>query len=300
MYFDDATLQDLALGKGRAQKVARQFLSLLGTPFAQNKSVQLGPQADFIGLVHDVSSCLQKGFVSLTPRPSLVVKSTEMLREALDTNSLTPAQASKIRGTLGFVFTGCFGKVGRAGFGPLVQREYSDSSPFSLSHKLQRSLMFLLDLVHMAPSRQMPVSQVTRRPLYIASDARLDERSMAVLVYDPEDQSRRSFCSQLSSTLIERWAVQEQYIALVELSAPVSFMFHCPRMIKARDIVWFIDNSAALASLVKGGSSSSDMDRGAAAVHLALAGSQTRIWFEYIESKSNWSESASRSLFSDE
>ena len=41
------------------------------------------------------------------------------------------------------------------------------------------------------------------------------------------------------------------------------------------------------------------MDRGTAAVHLALARLGCRIWFEYIESKANWSDSASRLLFED-
>ena len=302
MYFDDATLQDLAVGKGRAQLVARQFLALLGTPFAPKKSVQLGPEADFIGLVHQVDECFQQGFVSLSPRPALVEKSCGMMREALDTDNLTPGQASKIRGTLGFVFTGCFGKVGRAGFGPLVQREYSDKHPFTLSHKLRRSLYFFLELIKGAPRRLMPVCQETRRPLYIASDARLDKSSpasMAVLVYDPESGDRYGVCANLSPGLIDRWSVQEQYIELVELAAPVSFVFHNPRILEGRDVVWFIDNSAALATLVKGGSSSADMDRGSAALHLALAQLQTRIWFEYVESKANWSDSASRVMYDD-
>ena len=120
--------------------------------------------------------------------------------------------------------------------GPLVQREYNDKHPFSLSHKLRRSLLFFLDLVKLAPCRLVPVSQVTRRPLYIASDARLDESSppsMAVLVYDPEDQTRTGHCAYLSKQLIGRWAVQEQYIALVELAAPVAFVFHCPSKLRA-------------------------------------------------------------------
>ena len=103
----------------------------------------------------------------------------------------------------------------------------------------------------------------------------------------------------LSEDLITRWSVQEQYIALVELAAPVTGVFHCNQAFRGRDIVWFIDNSAALACLVKGGSPSADMDRGTAAIHLALASLHCRVWFEYVESDSNWSDTASRLLFAD-
>ena len=50
---------------------------------------------------------------------------------------------------------------------------------------------------------------------------------------------------------------------------------------------------------MKGGSSSEALDRGTAAFHLALAVLHTRVWFEYIESEANWSDSASRRLFDD-
>ena len=165
--------------------VVRQFAALVGTAFAPAKSKTLGPSADFIGLVHDVGDCLQTGHVSLQPRPSLVEKASALLQDAMIANYLSPAQASKARGMLGFVFTGAFGKVGRAGFGPLVQREYSDKSPFSLSHSLLRSLQYLQDLVQLAPARIISVSKVQRLPLYVASDARLDDdspASVAVLI----------------------------------------------------------------------------------------------------------------------
>ena len=122
---------------------------------------------------------------------------------------------------------------------------------------------------------------------------------MATLVYDPEKESREGFCGVLSSDLISRWSVQEQYIALVELAAPVTGVFQCSQTFQGRDVVWLMGNSAALACLVKGGSPSADMDGGFAAVHLALAFLHCRIWFEYVESDSNWSDTASRELFAD-
>ena len=41
------------------------------------------------------------------------------------------------------------------------------------------------------------------------------------------------------------------------------------------------------------------LDAGAATIHLLLAALGARAWFEYVESDSNWSDGASRSLADD-
>ena len=134
-YFDDASLQDLQQGKGRAQLILQQFAELLGTPFSAKKSTPLGGQADFIGLVHNVQGCLGTGQVLLSPRPSLVTKAISQLDDALSSDFISPAQTSKVRGTLGFLFNGTFGQVGRAGFGRWcsVSIAISRRSPFRIT-----------------------------------------------------------------------------------------------------------------------------------------------------------------------
>ena len=57
---------------------------------------------------------------------------------------------------------------------------------------------------------------------------------------------------------------------------------------------WFIDNSAALATFVKGRSNNTDQDRISSLFHLACAELRVTSWFEYVESDSNWSDNISR------
>ena len=54
-----------------------------------------------------------------------------------------------------------------------------------------------------------------------------------------------------------------------------------------------------LSGLVKGASGHAMLDAGAATIHLLLASLGARALFEYIESDSNWSDGASRSLADD-
>ena len=63
-----------------------------------------------------------------------------------------------------------------------------------------------------------------------------------------------------------------------------------PHILAGRDAFWYIDNTVAL--------SAADMARAAAAIHLAMARANARacVWFEYIESESNWADEPSRAL----
>ena len=64
-------------------------------------------------------------------------------------------------------------------------------------------------------------------------------------------------------------------------------------------MLWFEDNAAVLASVIKGASSEEELDSGMASVHTILAALGTRVWFEWVESQANWSDGASRLLESD-
>ena len=52
MYYDDASLQDLAAAKGRGQRYVRALLRMVGLPFVEPKQVNLNMEADFLGLSH--------------------------------------------------------------------------------------------------------------------------------------------------------------------------------------------------------------------------------------------------------
>ena len=120
---------------------------MVGLPLAAHRAVDLNPEADFLGLVHNFSRAALDQNMAFVPRPSLVEKATGLLQEALLRNFCTPAQASKVCGVLGFLFTGAFGKVGRGGQQALRQRQYSDQPPFTLSNSLRAACKHLAGLL---------------------------------------------------------------------------------------------------------------------------------------------------------
>jgi hypothetical protein len=120
------------------------------------------------------------------------------------------------------------------------------------------------------------------------------------LVFDPVSLRKQGYIARIPQVLRERWStVTDHYVVLVEQAAMVGAVFHDPMLFKDRDLYWYEDNSAVLASLVKGDSRNAEVDAATATVHMALAFLKTRAWFEYIQSASNWSDSASRLLDKD-
>ena len=147
MYYDDASLQDLAAARGRGQRYIRALFRIVGLPLAESKQVDLNGTADFLGMIHEVADALQNGHVLFTPRTQLLAKAIDLIQQRLQGYSCTPAQVSKIRGVLGFLFTGVYGRVGRGGQQPLLQRQYSDTQPWSLSRTPRRALEYMLDTI---------------------------------------------------------------------------------------------------------------------------------------------------------
>ena len=64
-------------------------------------------------------------------------------------------------------------------------------------------------------------------------------------------------------------------------------MVYLTRYLTGRDAVGWIDDSSTLGFSIEGGSRVEDRDRSVIILHLVCAKLGTRIWFEYVGSKSN-------------
>ena len=73
-----------------------------------------------------------------------------------------------------------------------------------------------------------------------------------------------------------------------------------PAHFRGRHTFWMPDNAAALMAMVRGRSDSEDLDRLAVLIHGIMYGLQAVIYFEWVESKSNWSDGISREGQSDQ
>ena len=76
---------------------------------------------------------------------------------------------------------------------------------------------------------------------------------------------------------------------------PVAFDVFKTRM-HDRDVMYFIDNSVSLFSMVKGTSNQPVVARCTHLVGLQCLARNTRVWYEFVDSGSNWADSLSRKL----
>ena len=89
-------------------------------------------------------------------------------------------------------------------------------------------------------------------------------------------------------------------IFAAEAIAPLVALLLMPELLRGPDVIWFVDNEAAVSSLIRGSSKSEDVGHLAAAVHVTCLELGVRIWYEWIDSKSNPADGLSRAGLSDQ
>jgi len=301
MFYDDSRIIDVNCARGRGQRYLQALFRLVGAPLAEEKSEKLSCDGDFLGLVHKTECALSDGWMSFEPRKRITDTLQSIISKCLEDDWCEPSDANKIRGIKNFASCGQFGQIGRVGLGPLAVRQYADKPPWHLSGRLRRALEFLECLEKVAVPRCYYLYKPWTPPLIIASDGRVDDNSppsAGVCVFDPIRKTRVAWWMVLCPELIARWEARHS-IMEVESVPVVTLMLSQPGLFMGRDVVWFIDNVATLSAFIKGGSDAVDLDRSACVASLVMGRLCTRVWFEYVESHSNWSDGISRLLSAD-
>ena len=131
------------------------------------------------------------------------------MMDMLVRRSCSPAEAKKLMGTLGFEFTGYYGKVGRGGQQALIQRQYIDKLPWTLSTSLAHSFRYFLDLQYCPLHRTIPLTSGPLPPIIVASDGRLDDEapaSVAMVMVDVVRQPELAVVGVIRDGLKQRWS----------------------------------------------------------------------------------------------
>ena len=89
---------------------------------------------------------------------------------------------------------------------------------------------------------------------------------------------------------------RRQYIGQVELAGALTPYLSLPQLLSGRRVIHFIDNTAALAGLMKGYSRVLDCARFVHAFHAWNVGARATVWFEYVVTDANPADEPSRDL----
>ena len=301
-YFDDFNLVDWASSKGSGQWAVGEVNRALGTPFAEEKRQPMRPHGCFLGLDHDLSEAVRQGCVKFWAREKLFTKLDDFIQQALSSGSLKSGQASKMFGLINFLEQGMYGRVGRGGLAALAERQRSPEA--HITEELRECFHLIRTVLSMKPMRQFWVSDPPVQRFVAASDAAEEARGQGtggfLLVWQHRfGQLREAFVAANPEKLYQLWVPGDKKIAQLELSMVLFALVARPQEFRHRRGVWYLDNTAALMALIRGRSDNPDLARMSQLIHLCLFVYQCWVYWEWVPSKSNWSDAISREGVSD-
>ena len=303
LYFDDAHLTDWVSNGPSAQWAFSELNNLLGTPFADEKRQAFASAGTFLGLDFNLEPISPEGLVSFWARDRLLDKVKTFISDARETGKFTPGGASKLYGTLNFLESGMFGRVGCGGLSSIKDHQYQSSS--SLPPAVNRSFDLILAVLQTQPKRLYWLAPRAAKRLVAASDAAQDAPGEGsggfLLLWSPEasHRPREAFVATVDASWFAWFTPGSQKIAQLEMLMVAHALINRASSFRFCRGFWFIDNVASLMCLIRGRSDSEDLEKICHFIHIVLFALEAVLFWEYIPSKSNWADPISREGFKD-
>ena len=175
-----------------------------------------------LGVHVRLDAARSSGKVTFEPKTETVQKMCALSTHHLQLQSMTPAEASKLRVMAGWCAGNTFGRVGGLGLAQLKKRQYAtDLRDFKLDDPLMIGLQFLIFVLHFLAPRSaqifMPVGQ-GREPL--------------------------GYTMELREKFVRLLLPRKTQIFAAEAIIPLMVLSLSPELLVRSDVVWFNDNEA--------------------------------------------------------
>ena len=280
------------LGIAEAQASFSSLNDLLGTPFAEEKRQPMHRRRGInLRLDFDFSAIPESRGEKFWVRNRLQSKNAGMLEVAEASGTLTPEMASKL-----FLEQGIYGRIGAGGLAALKDRQQERDT--AITAALQTCFDTARALLKLKPQRMVEVLPAACARFVAASDAAEDTPGQgtgeSLLVWKDSLEVREAFEAVITLELYRLFTPGRHKIAQLELSMVLLSIINRPDRFRGRRGPFYIDNLAALMALIRGRSDSPDLEHLARIIHAALFSWHTWILWEWVPSKSNWTDAISR------
>ena len=298
-----------------------------------SKSDGPGPVNTFLGVQHDFSRFARERVSTASVDEAKLLELADDISTSLrGAGSFAPVGGPlKLAGRLQFTLTWGMGRLGRSALNPLYAAAGEGRTP-GFSPELRQALAFLRDILVDTEKRVRRLRPRTfaykrsRMPAVLVwSDARWEASAskpagLGFVVFFPASaaEARKASAATAARTPpwmmgastpvgewryaayapaaeeYAHWRERSQYVGQLELLAAVAVYYSLAAELRGREVIHFIDNSGAMACLIKNYSSDRDSSR---IVHTfwALAGAlEIDVWFEYVRSAANIADWPSR------
>jgi len=299
-YFDDFhRIAWRCIAEGVTKNLYR-LLGFFGVQMSDAKMAMSQVCSKFLGICTDATH-FNQGTVEVFVSPPTAEKLTTMAKLALEKSRLTSSEASKICGLATWTDTEASGRPARSIISMVRPREHCTAT--DLTPELEWALQSLVEITSLSRPRIVHMRTGARSPLIIYTDA-AEEQTMtcgfAITSKHMDNILVGGF--QVPTWATNHWEQRSKQIAMAELIvAPiVALAPELRHILHGRDVIWFIDNTAALSALVRATSAKRDMAKLACLCSTAIASLQARVYWEWVRSKANVADLPSRGIFPEE
>ena len=301
-YFDDVVCVEPAYLANSGQLCLEFVQNLIGLPFAPAKHAIMAPAVVFLGALTDLST-LVKGFVTMGIKPGRSESIAVLIHGILSAGGASGGLVDTLVGKLYFLLSTALGPTCLA-----LLQVVRDAGDFSPGSAAAAALSFLLIVTGLLPMRRI-FAKDKRPPIYVWSDAfyvhheelqevARHESGLGLFAYDPENGKKLVAYAPTPYYFFRLFLPKAQYVGQLEslavLAADMTIAREWRGCMRDRRVVHFVDNQSALYGMRKGYSGKPDTALLILAfwIHAALAGAMP--WFEYVNTKLNIADLASR------
>jgi hypothetical protein len=306
-YFDDFPTCEPHFARDSGQQFLQCLQRVLGFPMSCKKSQSPALSRVFLGLTSDFTHLRQRGFAELYLDSIRAKRYGERIDEILDSSVCTEETAARLTGKLEWALCTRFG---RAMLQPLRARAQGKLGFRFVSKAIDLSLRFFKSLLPRLPRRKVRLRGRVFPCVKVWTDAMWEPDSphpagIGIVIYVPPSISAGHYrrgrymhaSMQVSEELMRKFVRRKQYIGQLELLAAVAAYTTFPDVLRGRRVIHWIDNTSALAGLIKGYAGAPDSASIVHAFHAFNSALRSDVWFEYVASKANIADLPSRGEF---
>jgi len=226
-----------------------------------------------------------------------------------ETGSMTPSQATTLRGRLVFSNSQTYGRKGALAYYHLGLIANMPGNPWiPLGTKLRWPLQWWKEQVAGCKPRTIRTGQ-QRSPLYLFTDGSCDpdetsptgiKAAYGAVLYDPEDSTLETFGRDIGPELLRILSghgAKQQIVGQSELLPCHAARTIWKERLQNRRIVLYVDNEAARFGLIKGTRPTLDSAWIINEYWTAEAENETTTWVDRVPSASNCADGPSRGRF---
>ena len=261
-YFDDYTLilpKAVAL---EGDEFFREMLGCLGWPIKPSEESPMQDTFKVLGVMVDLKEVMtNKGELVVTNTEERAKELKAVIQKIFEEGSLSAAEASQLRGRLGFANSQTFGREGAYAYLALGRRVAEGGSRANLSRDLRVSLRWWLLHFDSAKPRKVRLSR-GQTPVFLFTDGACEdqggqypEADIGGVLYDPVDGFVDAFGDKLPPAILAKLSpggVKRQVVGQAELFPCWAARVLWQDRLQGRPVVHFVDNESAKFALIKG------------------------------------------------